>query len=121
MDATGSNRIPKKHWRNFMKVINPATEVSEHLEETSLEHIPTRVDLARQQQPAWGEYPLEMRVAILSKWPELVEAKRNHIAHYMTQDMGKPLANSQKEIDATLAHYQFFCRQATFQENQPVR
>lgn len=59
--------------------------------------IAAMVDTAFEAQPGWERVPLFERGAILYKFCDLVDAHREEIASYMSNEMGKPILQSRAE------------------------
>lgn len=88
---------------------NPATGevLSEHVINTP-EEVRAAVASARAAQPAWAALGVSHRIAILSRFQELLLAERDHVAQIITSECGKPLVESLlTEIVVTLDSVRF--------------
>src|SRR4051794_9161877 len=57
------------------------------------------IEAARAAQPAWRRMLAKERARILRRWSDLMLEHRAELALLMTAEQGKPLAESQAEID----------------------
>ena len=55
------------------------------------------VDIAYAAQPGWEKYPVFERGQILYKYCDMIDANRQEIASYMSNEMGKPILQSRAE------------------------
>jgi acyl-CoA reductase-like NAD-dependent aldehyde dehydrogenase len=67
---------------------------------------------ARAAQPAWAARPLAERVAVLRRLRDAVAAQREALAVTLTQEVGKPIAQSRNELAGLLPRLDFFIEQA---------
>ena len=91
-----------------MKIINPATEAEQPIEETPLGNL----RMVEQSRRVWGDRSLPAQIRVLSRIAGVVETQRDSLVACITQDLRKPTKLSQLEVDYTLTHLEFFCRQA---------
>lgn len=92
-----------------IQAINPATgEVSAEYSEDSSESVAAKVTRARAAQKLWAKRPLQERKEILLKFRDLVARDLEVLAATLTQDMGKPLAQSRNELNALARRINFF-------------
>jgi acyl-CoA reductase-like NAD-dependent aldehyde dehydrogenase len=92
-----------------MKVINPATEeVLAELEEDTASSIARKTAAARAAQPSWARTPLAERLAIIGRFGDLLQSRRQDLARTLTDEMGKPIRQSLNELKAMPARIQFF-------------
>ena len=63
---------------------------------------------ARAAQPAWAATPLAQRCACLARFRAGVAAELETLAVTLTQEVGKPLAQSRNELNGFLARIDFF-------------
>jgi acyl-CoA reductase-like NAD-dependent aldehyde dehydrogenase len=92
-----------------MKVINPASgEVVTELPETAVKDLPGILATARQAQRAWALRPLEERLAVIARFRQLVSERREELARTLTQEVGKPIAQSRNELQGLLPRIDFF-------------
>ncbi|MGF6887791.1 succinate-semialdehyde dehydrogenase/glutarate-semialdehyde dehydrogenase [Nocardia sp. GAS34] len=102
--ATGAGTFP---------VHNPATgkvllEVADATGEDGL----TALAAASAAQPGWAATPARERSGILRRAWELVIARREEFATVMTLEMGKPLTESQGEVDYGAEFLRWFSEEA---------
>jgi acyl-CoA reductase-like NAD-dependent aldehyde dehydrogenase len=92
-----------------MKLINPATEeVLAELEEDNASTIERKTAAARAAQPSWARTPLAERLAIVRRFGELLQSRRDDLARTLTSEMGKPIRQSANELKAMPARIEFF-------------
>jgi len=92
-----------------MKVINPATEeVLAELEEDNASSIERKTATARTAQRSWARTPLAERLAIVRRFGELLQLRRDDLARTLTSEMGKPIRQSANELKAMPARIEFF-------------
>jgi acyl-CoA reductase-like NAD-dependent aldehyde dehydrogenase len=92
-----------------MKVINPATEeVLAELEEDNASTIERKTAAARAAQRSWARTPLAERLAIVRRFGELLQSRRDDLARTLTSEMGKPIRQSANELKAMPARIEFF-------------
>lgn len=96
-----------------MRVVNPATEEAEEIQETPIEHIPDMVKKAQIAQKNWGQMPLQERVSLVKAIVQQLQEKKDQFAAVITQDMGKPRVSAEREIDTTVWHAMATCDKAT--------
>jgi acyl-CoA reductase-like NAD-dependent aldehyde dehydrogenase len=92
-----------------MKLINPATEeVLAELEEDNASTIERKTAAARAAQRSWARTPLAERLAIVRRFGELLQSRRDDLARTLTSEMGKPIRQSANELKAMPARIEFF-------------
>lgn len=93
----------------WIEVRNPATgEVVDRVPKGTVEDVHRAVAAAEKGLPAWSALPTARRGEILRKAVELVRAHEDELAKLLTQEQGKPLAESVRELRRyahTLEHY----------------
>lgn len=60
------------------------------------------VAVARDAQPAWAQTPAIARAEVLREAADALEDRRDGLAHRITREMGKLLAESRAEVDETV-------------------
>ena len=68
---------------------------------------------ARAAQPAWAATPLAERIACIGRFRSAVHGELETLAKTLTQEVGKPLAQSRNELKGFLARIDFFLEQVT--------
>ena len=82
-----------------MPVLNPATEeVLAQCPRASRDQLDKAVAAAKAAFPAWAATPIEQRRALVIKMAEAIEANTNELAHLLTSEQGKPLADATGEV-----------------------
>src|SRR5262245_10605141 len=71
------------------------------------------VDCAGRAAPAWVAITPFERGRILARWAGLLASHQNELAATATAEMGKPLAESQAEVDRAVAEIEFMSGEAT--------
>ena len=80
--------------------INPATdEVLETLEQTGAEEIDRILDRSRAAFLEWRDTRFSQRATHMRAVARLLRAHKDEYAHTMTLEMGKPIAQSETEVD----------------------
>lgn len=93
----------------LMRIINPATEeVIAELESDDSRSIIEKFNRAMAAQLDWRKSDLDERAAVLTRFRDLLEEKRDLLARTLTEEVGKPIAQSRAEISATLERVDFF-------------
>jgi succinate-semialdehyde dehydrogenase/glutarate-semialdehyde dehydrogenase len=67
------------------------------------------IEQAHAAQPAWSQR--SDRSAILSRWYQAILQNREGLAHLLTVESGKPLAESAGEIDYGARYIQFYAEE----------
>src|SRR4051812_19992665 len=97
-----------------MRIIDPATDqVLEELNEDSAQTVREKAARARQAQPAWAARPLEGRVGVLRRFRDLVVERQATLAETLTAEVGKPITQSNNELNGLLARMDFFLEHVT--------
>jgi len=83
-----------------MKSVNPATgaEIASYEPATEAE-IETALDRATETFNSWSERPLRERETLLVSAAEVLRENKKQYAEQMTREMGKPLSQSEAEIE----------------------
>ncbi len=63
---------------------------------------------ARQAQPAWAARPLADRLAILKRFGELVDERRDELAAVLSAETGKPITQARNELAGVIPRIEFF-------------
>ncbi|MGE5607769.1 MAG: NAD-dependent succinate-semialdehyde dehydrogenase [Bacillota bacterium] len=96
-----------------MKATNPATgEVIRDYPE----HSPTQIKAALQQAESafdnWRRRPFAQRGSLMSKVAQVLRARLNEFASLMTQEMGKPIAAAEAEVEKCAVACDYFAENA---------
>ena len=90
----------QKHQSRLVKTTNPAT--GEHLESYSILSDEEAAKIARKAHAAfekWRKLSVDERSDYMRKLASALRAKKNEYAKLMTLEMGKPISQSESEID----------------------
>lgn len=92
-----------------MKIVNPAnlTVVAE-VEEDTPASVAAAYERARLAQPGWARTPLAERLAVVTRFRDLVTAEKDELALTLTREMGKPVAQAHNELAALPGRIDFF-------------
>jgi acyl-CoA reductase-like NAD-dependent aldehyde dehydrogenase len=67
---------------------------------------------ARAAQPAWARLPITDRLAMIQRFRAGIVAELETLATTLTQEVGKPIAQSRNELNGLLPRLDFFLEQA---------
>src|SRR5258708_5165851 len=74
---------------------NPATgEVLREIESATPQEVQDAVARARAAQPAWQAIGVRKRLEIVSKFQQLLNDRKQQVAHVITSEAGKPVAEA---------------------------
>ncbi|HEY6079726.1 MAG TPA: aldehyde dehydrogenase family protein [Polyangiaceae bacterium] len=92
-----------------MNVVNPATaEVVKSVPETDPTTLPELVVRARAAQRSWAATTPSERKAVLTRFRQLVEERREELARTLTLEVGKPIAQARNELTGLVPRLDFF-------------
>ena len=92
-----------------MEIINPATEeVITSIQKDSPQSIGAKYDQLKLGQVSWANLPLSERINIIEKFSDLLKINIDKLAAILTEEMGKPLAQSVGEIKGACKRIKFF-------------
>jgi acyl-CoA reductase-like NAD-dependent aldehyde dehydrogenase len=92
-----------------LKITNPAD--GSPLAEVAVDDtasVAAKASRARRAQPAWQATPLAERSAAIARFRAAVAAEIESLARTLTQEVGKPLAQSRNELNGFLGRIDFF-------------
>ncbi|MHA2609933.1 MAG: aldehyde dehydrogenase family protein [bacterium JZ-2024 1] len=93
----------------WMEVINPATqEVVDRVPRGTEKDVEKAVEAAQEAFLQWSRTPAEERANILFRAAELIESQKKEIAVLLTQEQGKPVSESEREIEHFLHGLRFY-------------
>ena len=81
-------------------------------EETPPPDVQGHIEAAAARQREWGETTIPRRAAPMLKMADLLEAHREELAVMMTDEMGKPVAESKAEITYAAEFFRWFAEEA---------
>jgi acyl-CoA reductase-like NAD-dependent aldehyde dehydrogenase len=92
-----------------LPIVNPATgSVILRLAADGPRDVAQRYAAARAGQPRWAATPIRKRIATIEKFREQVQARGDALAQTLTQEVGKPIRQSQNELRGLIARLDFF-------------
>lgn len=92
-----------------MQIINPATaEIITTVAEDTIESIDEKFESLKQGQQQWYAIRLAERIAIITKFHELLDAEKDELAQTLTGEMGKPLQQSYNELNGARNRIKYF-------------
>ncbi|MES9793756.1 aldehyde dehydrogenase family protein, partial [Priestia megaterium] len=98
---------------NVKEVLNPATkEVIGTVPQASVRDVEEVIESAQRAKKGWAHTPVWKRAEILTKFSNLVEQKRTHLANLLSQEIGKPIEQSGWEIDTAVRLFKSFSEHA---------
>ncbi|MCX2759727.1 NAD-dependent succinate-semialdehyde dehydrogenase [Vibrio sp. Sgm 22] len=98
---------------NAVAVSNPATgELIGHAPISSEEELDSAIERAHIAQKEWAKIPAKSRSAILKAWHQLLLENRDDLAHLMTIEQGKPLAEAAGEVVYGASFIEWFAEEA---------
>ncbi len=94
-----------------MKIENPATgALVAEIQEDTAASVHAAAERARAAQPAWAAIPLSERLAVVSRFRDLVTANKDALALTLTREMGKPVKQALNELTALGPRIGFFLK-----------
>jgi succinate-semialdehyde dehydrogenase/glutarate-semialdehyde dehydrogenase len=94
-------------------VTNPATgELLGKVPRMGAAETRRAIDAAAAAWPAWRKKTAKERAAVLRKWNDLMLENADDLAHIMTAEQGKPLAESKGEIGYAASFIEWFGEEA---------
>jgi succinate-semialdehyde dehydrogenase/glutarate-semialdehyde dehydrogenase len=98
MIINGENR--KSRDGQYQEVINPATmEVIDTIPLATAEDVEEALDVAQKGKAIWANTPTHERYDILIRFANLLQEHKQELANILTLENGKPLIQSEWEID----------------------
>lgn len=95
--------------RAVLPIVNPATEhIEAEVPIANSQDVQLALQSAKDAQVTWSRRTGVDRGDILRRWAALIEKNRDRLAELITREVGKPLHESQGEIDLTLAWINYF-------------
>ncbi|MEZ8722029.1 NAD-dependent succinate-semialdehyde dehydrogenase [Vibrio pomeroyi] len=98
---------------NAVAVSNPATgELIGHAPISSEAELDGAIERAHIAQKEWAKIPAKSRAAILKAWHQLILENKDDLAHLMTIEQGKPLAEAAGEVVYGASFIEWFAEEA---------
>jgi len=92
-----------------LSVVNPATgKVAATLPADDAKSVAAKYRRAREAQPRWARVRLKERLATIERFRALVVRDAERLAHVLTTEVGKPIAQSRNELKGLLPRLDFF-------------
>lgn len=98
---------------NAVAVTNPATgELIGYAPISSEAELDSAIERAHIAQKEWAKIPAKSRAAILKAWHQLLLENKDDLAHLMTIEQGKPLAEAAGEVVYGSSFIEWFAEEA---------
>ncbi|MFI3274528.1 NAD-dependent succinate-semialdehyde dehydrogenase [Vibrio sp.] len=98
---------------NAVAVTNPATgELIGHAPISSEAELDSAIERAHIAQKEWAKIPAKSRAVILKTWHQLILENKDDLAHLMTIEQGKPLAEATGEVVYGASFIEWFAEEA---------
>ncbi len=92
-------------------VVNPATgKTILEMQSDDQKSIEAKMALAENAQKKWQKTSIPMRIGIVKKWNDLLNANLEKLAKILTNETGKPISQSLSEIRSVSARVDFFTK-----------
>jgi acyl-CoA reductase-like NAD-dependent aldehyde dehydrogenase len=92
-----------------LKVLNPATgELAATLAADDAKAVAAKYKRARAAQPDWAARPMLKRLEAIKRFREAVVEETEKLAAILTEEVGKPIAQSRNELKGVLPRIDFF-------------
>jgi len=99
---------PTSNHGREVALLDPATgEEAFRAELVATRDVARAVASARDAQPAWAHTPAIARGVVLREAADVLEDRRDELAHRITSEMGKVLAESRAEVDEAAFYLRF--------------
>ncbi len=96
-----------------LHIANPHTGLPmAELPADDITSVTAKAAAARAAQPAWARVPISDKLAIIQRFRAAVVAELDTLATTLTQEVGKPIAQSRNELNGLLPRLDFFLEQA---------
>ncbi|HLR43131.1 MAG TPA: NAD-dependent succinate-semialdehyde dehydrogenase [Pseudogracilibacillus sp.] len=97
----------------MVQVKNPATgEVVDEIKRNSEAEIKEMIESGYVAFQSWKKVNAHERSSLLTKWSALVKENKESIAKVMTEENGKPLAESRGEVDYAASYIDWYAEEA---------
>jgi acyl-CoA reductase-like NAD-dependent aldehyde dehydrogenase len=96
-----------------LHIINPHTgQPMAELPEDSADAVAAKAAAARAAQPAWARVPISDKLGMIQRFRAAIVAELEALATTLTQEVGKPIAQSRNELNGLLPRLDFFLERA---------
>src|SRR3712207_3229073 len=93
----------------MVEVINPATEeVIEEVDSATAEDTDAAIERAKAAFPGWRDVEPADRARLLRRLAEALDAERENLVRLESQNVGKPIASAQGEIDMVVDTFNYY-------------
>ena len=93
----------------MVEVINPATEeVIERIDSATVEDTDAAIARAKAAFPGWRDVEPSDRARLLRRLAEALDAEREKLVRLESQNVGKPIASAQGEIDMVIETFGYY-------------
>src|SRR5262245_33274871 len=93
----------------MIRSINPSTnEVVAQFEAHTAEEVDHALDDAVSAQQEWSTLPINERAEMVRRLAEEIREQRDHLAPLATLEMGKPIVQSEAELEKCAKACEFF-------------
>lgn len=97
-----------------LRITNPATgKLIETIATDDAATLRAKYAAARAAQPGWAATPLKSRLAAIGAFRAAIVAQTEALAATLTEEMGKPIAQSRHELEGLLPRLDFFLRETS--------
>ncbi len=102
--------------------VNPAryTEIVARFQRSTVDDVRAAIAAAEAALPAWRSMPMPARGEIILRAALLLEARRDELARQMTREMGKPLKETQGDLQTAIDFGKFVAGEARRAEGETV-
>lgn len=98
---------------NTIDVINPFDgSLVGRVPSLSDQHIQRAIDSAHHAKTDWATLTAHQRGDMLDAWADLIEQNKSDLAYLMTLESGKPIKESEGEMDYAISFVKFFAQEA---------
>jgi acyl-CoA reductase-like NAD-dependent aldehyde dehydrogenase len=96
-----------------LHIANPHTGLPvAELPEDDAASVAAKAAAARAAQPAWARVPISDKLAMVQRFRAAIVAELETLATTLTQEVGKPIAQSRNELNGLLPRLDFFLERA---------
>lgn len=100
--------------RERLEVHDPATaRVLGHLPVASAADVAAAIQAAAQAFVSWRKTPAYERAGLLRRTADILRARQDDLAHLVTLELGKPLAESRAELATAIGMFEWHAEEAT--------
>ncbi|MFP4538701.1 MAG: NAD-dependent succinate-semialdehyde dehydrogenase [Dichotomicrobium sp.] len=120
MDQIAQSLVRQQCYVNGKWIGEPAVPVTDPATGDELARVPNfgaaetsaAIDAANAAFPAWRDMLAKERGAVLRRWFDLVQSHAEELAHLMSAEQGKPLAEARGEVAYGASFIEYFAEEA---------